>query len=109
MRTHPCVRLFCVVDTLTITSMLPGADVSIDEMPMRSRPGRSRPHLKYVTTLPISSSQRSEGRRGVQAFRALYSSVVSTTLYRSTGARHRMHVRPKVLRTSAPEGTLRSG
>jgi hypothetical protein len=32
-RTHHCVRLFCIVDTLTITSMLPGVDDIIDEYP----------------------------------------------------------------------------
>jgi hypothetical protein len=26
MRTHPCVRLFCIVDTLTSASVLPGID-----------------------------------------------------------------------------------
>jgi hypothetical protein len=34
MRTHPCVRLFCIIDTLTITSMLPGVDDSIADTPM---------------------------------------------------------------------------
>ena len=24
MRTHPCVRLFCIIDTLTSASVLPG-------------------------------------------------------------------------------------
>jgi hypothetical protein len=49
MRTHPCVRLFCLMDTLTITSMLPGVGDSIDDAASRGRPGRSRPHLQYVT------------------------------------------------------------
>ena len=30
-RTHHCVRLFCIIDTLTITSVLPGVDDIIDE------------------------------------------------------------------------------
>jgi hypothetical protein len=29
-RTHPCVRLFCIIDTLTSASMRPGVDASID-------------------------------------------------------------------------------
>jgi hypothetical protein len=33
MRTHPCVRLFCIVDTLTSASVLPGIDDIIDELP----------------------------------------------------------------------------
>jgi hypothetical protein len=33
MRTHPCVRLFCIVDTLTSASVLPGIDDIIDEAP----------------------------------------------------------------------------
>jgi hypothetical protein len=33
MRTHPCVRLFCIVDTLTSASVLPGIDGIIDEAP----------------------------------------------------------------------------
>ena len=49
MRTHPCVRLFCLMDTLTITSMLPGVGDSIDDAASRGRPDRSRPHLQYVT------------------------------------------------------------
>lgn len=32
-RTHHCVRLFCIIDTLTITSVLPGIDDIIDEYP----------------------------------------------------------------------------
>ena len=35
MRTHPCVRLFCIVDTLTSASVLPGVEDSIDEVPER--------------------------------------------------------------------------
>jgi hypothetical protein len=31
MRTHPCVRLFCIIDTLTSASVLPGIDVIIEE------------------------------------------------------------------------------
>jgi hypothetical protein len=31
MRTHPCVRLFCIVDTLTSASVLPGIDDIIKE------------------------------------------------------------------------------
>ena len=30
-RTHHCVRLFCIIDALTITSVLPGIDDIIDE------------------------------------------------------------------------------
>ena len=30
MRTHPCVRLFCIIDTLTSASVLPGIDVIIE-------------------------------------------------------------------------------
>ena len=33
MRTHPCVRLFCIVDTLTSASVLPGINDIIDEAP----------------------------------------------------------------------------
>ena len=33
MRTHPCVRLFCIVDTLTSASVLPGINYIIDEAP----------------------------------------------------------------------------
>jgi hypothetical protein len=32
MRTHPCVRLFCIVDALTSASVLPGIDVIIKEL-----------------------------------------------------------------------------
>jgi hypothetical protein len=43
MRTHPCVRLFCIIDTLTITSMLPGVDDSIADTPMAvARGGHDR-------------------------------------------------------------------
>jgi len=35
MRTHPCVRLFCIIDTLTSASVLPGIDVIIEELPKR--------------------------------------------------------------------------
>jgi hypothetical protein len=31
MRTHPCVRLFCIIDTLTSASMLPGIEDIIRE------------------------------------------------------------------------------
>jgi hypothetical protein len=31
MRTHPCVRLFCIIDTLTSASVLPGIEVIIEE------------------------------------------------------------------------------
>jgi hypothetical protein len=34
MRTHPCVRLFCIINALTITSMLPGVDDSIHDTPI---------------------------------------------------------------------------
>jgi hypothetical protein len=30
-RTHPCVRLFCIIDTLTSASVLPGIEVIIGE------------------------------------------------------------------------------
>jgi hypothetical protein len=30
-RTHPCVRLFCIIDTLTSASVLPGIDAIIQE------------------------------------------------------------------------------
>jgi hypothetical protein len=33
VRTHPCVRLFCIVDTLTSASVLPGIDDIIKELP----------------------------------------------------------------------------
>jgi hypothetical protein len=33
MRTHPCVRLFCIVDTLTSASVLPGINDIINEVP----------------------------------------------------------------------------
>jgi hypothetical protein len=33
MRTRPCVRLFCIVDTLTSASVLPGINYIIDEAP----------------------------------------------------------------------------
>ena len=32
MRTHPCVRLFCIVDALTSASVLPGIDAIIEEL-----------------------------------------------------------------------------
>jgi hypothetical protein len=48
MRTHPCVRLFCIIDTLTSASMLPGIDRYIEELPEKSRLHRSRPHAQYV-------------------------------------------------------------
>jgi hypothetical protein len=35
MRTHPCVRLFCIIDTLTSASVLPGIDAIIEELPKR--------------------------------------------------------------------------
>jgi hypothetical protein len=35
MRTHPCVRLFCIVDALTSASLLPGIDIIIEEFPRR--------------------------------------------------------------------------
>jgi hypothetical protein len=31
MRTHPCARLFCIIDTLTSASVLPGIHVIIEE------------------------------------------------------------------------------
>jgi hypothetical protein len=33
MRTRPCVRLFCIVDTLTSASVLPGINDIIEELP----------------------------------------------------------------------------
>jgi hypothetical protein len=35
MRTHPCVRLFCIIDTLTSASVLPGIEVIIEELVKR--------------------------------------------------------------------------
>jgi hypothetical protein len=48
-RTRHCVRLFCIIDTLTITSMLPGVDNIIDEVLNGSRSHRSRSRMQYVT------------------------------------------------------------
>lgn len=31
-RTHPCVRLSCIVDTLTRASVLPGIDIIVEEL-----------------------------------------------------------------------------
>jgi len=62
MRTHPCVRLFCIIDTLTITSMLPGVDDNIDDVPLAvaraghdrncnmSRPSPIDRHLSRIST-----------------------------------------------------------
>ena len=35
MRTRPCVRLFCIVDTLTSASVLPGINDIIEELGKR--------------------------------------------------------------------------
>jgi hypothetical protein len=43
MRTHPCVRLLCIIDTLTSASVLPGIEVIIQEPPTRvARSGHGR-------------------------------------------------------------------
>lgn len=47
-RTHPCVRLFCIIDTLTSASMRPGVNGNIEELMAESRPYRSRPQRQYV-------------------------------------------------------------
>jgi hypothetical protein len=47
-RTRHCVRLFCIVDTLTITSMLPGIDNIIDEVAVENRSRQSRLRTQYV-------------------------------------------------------------
>jgi len=51
-RTPPCVRLFCIVDTLTRASVLPGVDGNSEELPEKSRLYRSRPHRRYVKVEP---------------------------------------------------------
>jgi hypothetical protein len=50
-RTPPCVRLFCIIDTLTSASVLPGVDGNIEELPEKSRLIRSRSHCQYVKAL----------------------------------------------------------
>jgi hypothetical protein len=51
------VRLFCIVDTLTITSMLPGIDDIINEVPDGNRPHGSRSRTQYVTFFRRHSSR----------------------------------------------------
>jgi hypothetical protein len=67
MRTHPSVRLFCIIDTLTITSMLPGVDDSIADTPIAIVHGRAneaaflteaRSGLRTLTTLGGKLKQR---------------------------------------------------
>jgi hypothetical protein len=62
MRTHPCVRLFCIVDTLTSASVLPGINDIIDKVTRECRLLRSRPHGQYVKPdAPILTSLASAG------------------------------------------------
>lgn len=52
-RTHPCVRLFCIVDALTSASLLPGIGGYFAQDIERRRPRRSRPRGQYVKVLSL--------------------------------------------------------
>jgi hypothetical protein len=61
MRTHPCVRLFCIIDTLTSASVLPGINDIIEQQLKRvvgadhdCMGNMSRPSILSQVTLSLT-------------------------------------------------------